>query len=995
MQRLKILLLTALFGLTTHNILFGQSNTATLSGRVIDDSGLPIEGAGLALLRVETGIIQEIKTDSVGEFLFPLVPPGSYELSVQQTGFKTEKRDGIVISASDRRRIDFTLSPGVVTETISVVADAAQTNSDSGTLGFVALNTQVQALPLASRNFDQLITLGTGIVRSRPGTVPSFSINGTSQYGYSLSLDGTDASAIEAPTTGDPSAGSSARLNTVSPESIEQLQVQTGTFSADSGRAAGALINVISRSGTNSLHGSLFEYFRNNSLDARNFFASSVTPLRQNQFGGSLGGPIVADRLFFFGNYEGSRARIPRQITANVPTAAFRALSPSVYQTYLDAVPLPTEAISGSLDTGIYRRTDRFRADENLLNLRTDYTSGADSIFVRYSQNKSETSSPTFLPGNRLTFPLTNYLATVGYTRILTASTFNELRLGWDRWDVPRENSTYEGGLGEITITGILTGSNAEGKLHFVDSTYTLADTLHHKVGRHSLRAGGEFRRLDSARTQRENPRFSYTSGAGFLANIPATVTLTYGNTGTGLRQYQTGLFVQDDWRLHPRVTLNLGLRYDYFSPLSELHGRMQNTGSDPFGPFLPKGSPLYNPDKNNFQPRIGFAWDVSGQQKTVLRGGFGAYTIALPPFFIWNASTIDPALPVSATYTPVDVPGLSYPLSGALAAANADPTGAAEAGLAPAIVSRFLIDRDRRDPYTLTWNLTVERQLSRNFLLQTSYVGTRTRKSQGSRALNLVDPVTKSRFDPLIGQISYSDSSNRRNYDALQISLRKRLSYGLVVNANYTWSHLILYGNEDSFGPSKNQDWDNLAASRGNSNLDVRHAFILDYSWEIPTRSWSQSGVGRQLLGGWVLSGVTALRSGLPVNILTGRDNRGNGFPSTQRANYLGGPIYADNQTLTNWFNPAAFVNPAAGTFGNIGYNIANGPIYVGVDVALAKRFVVWKENFLQFRVDAFNLPNRANFNNPDSNVNSATFGRITSALDPRQLQLSLRYQF
>lgn len=994
-MRILVQFLCVLITLAAPGALRAQHNTAMLSGRVLDSSGGIVASANLSLVQKQTGLTRDSKSDATGEFLFPLLPPGEYQLSARHNGFKTEQREGIIVAAGERNRIEVTLSPGAITETVSVVADAPQTNSDSSTLGFVTKSKEVQALPLASRNFDQLITLGTGIVRSRPGTLPSFSINGTSQYGYNLSLDGTDASAIESPTTGDPSAGSSARLNVVSPESIEQLEVQTGTFSADSGRASGALINIISRTGTNTFHGSLFEFFRNDKLDARNFFATSVTPLRQNQFGGSLGGPVIKNRLFFFGNYEASRARTPQFITANVPTESFRAKAPSFYQTYLNAVPLPTQPLANSTDAGLYTRTDVFKGDENLGNVRGDYVEGSNSVFLRYTLNKSETSTPTFLPANRLTFPLTNHLVSAGYTRVLGASMFNELRLGVDRWDLPRQNSTFAGGLGGITISGILTGTNTEGILHWVDTTYTLADTLHRHIGNHSLRAGGEFRRVDSARTQRANPQFAYTSAAAFLADTPSTVTITYGNRGTGLRQWQTGLFMQDDWRINSRLSLNLGLRYDYFTPLAELHGRMQNTGDNPYGPFLPRGTPLYNPDKNNFQPRIGFAWDASGRQKTIIRGGFGIYNIALPPFFIWSASTIDPALPVAATYTPVDYPGLAYPLSGALAAANRDPISALQAGLAPAVVSRFVIDRNRRDPYTMTWNLTAERQLTGNLVLQASYVGTRTLKSQGSEALNLIDPISKVRPSPGIGQITLSDNSDHRMYDALQLSVRKRYSHGLVMNANYTWSHVIIYGNEDSFGPSAVQDFSNIVSSRGTSALDVRHAFVIDHTWQIPTGSWVANNWTRQVLGGWSLSGITALRSGLPANILTGRDNRGNGFPNTQRPNYLGGSIYAANQNILNWFNPAAFANPLAGSFGNLGYDVANGPISVNVDIALARRFVLWHEQSLQFRADAFNLPNRANFNNPDTNINSPTFGRITSAGAPRQLQLSLRYQF
>jgi hypothetical protein len=468
-MRYILTLIFALIGLQLPT--FAQINTANLSGRVLDSSGATVANAELSLLQSKTGFARNTTSDERGSYLFPLLPPGEYEVTAEHAGFKLEKRHGIVLAAGDHGRLELSLSPGSITESVVVVSDAPQTNTESSALGFVAGTRAVQSLPLASRNFDQLIMLGAGIVRSRPGTVPSFSVNGTSQYGYSLSLDGTDASAIEAPTTGDPTAGSGARLNVVSPDSIEQLELQTATFAADSGRAAGAVINIISKSGTNQLHGTLYEYFRNDKLDARNFFSATKDPLRQNQFGGSVSGPIVKDRLFLFGNYEGSRARIGRQITSNVPTAALRDKAPSVFQTYLAAVPLPIEAIANNADVGFYRRSDRFKADEQLFNLRADYVDGPNSLFARYSLNKSETSVPNFIPANRLLYPLTNHLATISHTRLLGTASFNELRLGFDRWDVPRENSTYAAGLGSITVTGALSSNNAEGILHYVDST--------------------------------------------------------------------------------------------------------------------------------------------------------------------------------------------------------------------------------------------------------------------------------------------------------------------------------------------------------------------------------------------------------------------------------------------------------------------------------------------------------------------------------------------
>jgi hypothetical protein len=569
------------------------------------------------------------------------------------------------------------------------------------------------------------------------------------------------------------------------------------------------------------------------------------------------------------------------------------------------------------------------------------------------------------------------------------------MRVGWDRYDVPRHNTTFEGGTGGITISGVLTSPNNEGLLHWVPDTYTLSDTLTHRAGSHSLRAGFEARRLDSSRTQRANPNFSFTSAAAFLANTPASVSVTYGNLGTTLRQYQQGYFIQDDWHASRTLTVNLGLRYDYFSPLGAIDGRMVSTGDNPFGPFQPKGTPLSHPDRTNFQPRVGFAWDVFGNQKTVLRGGFGRYSVPATAFFIWNAATIDPRLPAVATYTPVDVPGLSYPLSGALLAAYQNPLGAVQAGLAPAVVSRFVLDPHKRTPYTLSADLTLERQLMSNVLLQVSLVATRGLHVPDTRALNLVNPLTGKRTDPSIGEIDLSENAGRRNYNALQIAVIKRFSHGLVANINYTWSHTIVYGGDDTISANAVQDWSNMRASRGTAGLDLRQFLVADLAWQIPVGRFAARSWQGALLGGWTLSSVVQIRSGIPVNLVTGRDNFGDGFPATQRPNYLGGSIYAANQSISRWFNTAAFANPAAGTFGNLGYDIANGPISVIINTGLTRQFTLYKEHSLLFRVDAFNLPNRANFLNPDGNINSATFGRITSADNPRQVQMSLRYRF
>lgn len=967
-----------------------QTTAGLIFGTARDATGAVLPGTTVKIMDTLTGLTRLEKTSDAGEYSVS-VPPGTYRVSFTAAGFSERVVERVPLSVNDKVHVDGQLAPGS-SETVTVTEGASPTNTASSELSRVISEREVASVPLNNRNFSSLFQLSTGIVQSKPNTTTSFSYGGTSQYGYNLSLDGTDASLIETPTPAD--GAGTGRLNTISIDAIREFQIETGSFSAVNGRATGAIVNLVSKSGSDAFHGTAFEYFRNNYLDALNKFATSATPLRQNQFGGSLGGPILKNKLFFFGNYEGSRALIGQIITSNVPTQSFRQAAPAVYAPYFAALPLPQTVVSST--TGVYRRQDNALYNENLADLRIDKINDRSDLFVRYTLTDSNDQAPSLFPSNPLVYPIKQHLATVGYTYSFSPVLLNDLRLGLDRFDNFRNNPRYGiNSLGSIVISGILPTGNTEGVLHTVDDTYTFFDTLTYKRGGHTLRTGFEERKLDAYRQQRSNPVWTYTTAAKFYANTPDNVRLNYGHTGNTLEQWQTGVFVQDDWRVQQRLTLNLGLRWDYFSPLFEKRGQFFNTGADPYGAFNPAGAQLYNKDWNNFQPRVGFSWDVYGTQKTVLRGGAGVYTIALPPFFIWNGATIDPSIPASATYTPSAALNISYPLTGRLAAANANPSLAASSGLAPATVSRSTIEQNERTPYTYNFNLTAEQALGANTLFQVGYVGSRSFKQPGAQALNLINPATGLRPNPAVGEIDLTTGIDRRNYNSLQTTLRRRFQHGLSFSANYTWAKLIIYGNEDAFGPGAVQDWDNPAGSRGPGALDVRHAVAIDTTWNVPIGGLNRYSVAKAVLGGWALTNIDLMRSGYPVNFLTGQDIRGNGFPNTQRPNYNGAPIAPVNKSVTNWFNKAAFSNPAKGTFGNVGYDAGRGPARIQVDLGIQRQFNLTERYYFAFRGEAFNLPNRVNYFLPDNNINSATFGQITSADNPRQLQLSLRFGF
>jgi outer membrane receptor protein involved in Fe transport len=973
-----------------------QVNTATLLGQISDVSGAVVQTAQVSATNLETNLKRLVATDAIGAYRIEALPIGRYTLSVTAAGFKTEAHSGIVLAAGDQVRIDFSLAPGAVSDRVDVSGDAGLVNTESSEIGAVTTPQKVESLPLNGRNFTQLVLLEPGVQSASVNGRTSFNINGSTQWGLNIALDGTDASFQESTTFGDPSGNS--LLNTVSVDSIQEFRVQSSTFSAETGRSSGGAINIITKSGTNEFHGSLYEYFQNDLLNARNFFAATKNELRQNQFGGTLGGPIRRNRLFFFGNYEEPRRIVGRLLSGLVPSAAFRASAPAVYQSYLQLLPLPTGPLS-SPNAGLAYRNDALLDNEKVYNIRADYVQDRSTTMLRYSQNQSSNSVPYLMASNRQDFTISNQLATLDNTYNLTPSTLNEFRLGFNHWVIPRLNSTFNAGVANsISVPSLISDGNFEGDLRFADTSYDILDTVGHQSGKHSLKAGFELRRLQSDRIQKQNPAYSYNTIADFLANTPASVRIIFGTPGIGLRQWQSGFFFQDDWHASSRVTVNLGLRYEYFTVPAEVAGRFYNVVSNPFGPFGSRGAPIYSPDRTDFEPRVGLAWDITGKQKTVIRSGFGVYKSPITPFAIFNLANVSPLEPFAFNATVQDIPGLTYPVSGGVAAAIANPSLAPQLGLLPAVEGRLIVDPHLRDTYTLMWNFSIQQALAKNFMLQTAYVGSHTLKAYDTESLNVINPATGFRPDPAIGEIVITQDDGRRIYDALQVSLQKRLSYGLFADAYYTYSHTLIYGGDDCCSGSTNnnvENYSNIAASRGDAGTDIRHQITFDYGWDIPFFRRNASRLLRETLGGWAVQGITNIRSGQALNIVTGADIAGDGDASSQRVNYLGGPVYGSPQTLGNWFNKAAFALPANGTYGNIGMDVARGPISVNFDTAFVKNVSLWHEHQLMFRADLFNIFNHSNFGNPNTTLTSPLFGQITSASSPRVVQLALKYRF
>ena len=553
---------------------------------------------------------------------------------------------------------------------------------------------------------------------------------------------------------------------------------------------------------------------------------------------------------------------------------------------------------------------------------------------------------------------------------------------------------------GWVEVAQVNLLSDFQSQIHFTTNSYTLADNFTWIRGKHTFKAGFEIRDVRSSRLQATNPTHFFNTLDDLIADRPTTIRLTFGNPGRGQTSTQSGLFVQDDWRFSRRLQLNLGLRYEYYSPIK---GPFNIQGSDPFGPFAPKGTPIFAPDRNNFAPRLGLVWDATGKQKTIVRAGAGITYAPQQPFFYYDMGFIDPRIPFNAVFSREDLPSnisMAFPFPQSFASSIIANPGGLPKNL---LLGRGLADYNRRDEYSGQWNLSLQHSVNESLAVQASYVG--------SRALHLMAVSVPNQFLPNngprpradIGDIVYREASGNSSYHALQVSANQRLKRGLTLDFYYTLARGMSYfGSDSNFGTGEGtvQDFSNIAASYGPKNSDVRHRWVFVHSYLIPTPdAIKQHAATRFVLSGWALQGIMSWRSGLPVNATSGVDFVGNRRVAGQRPDYVTGanPYSVDTNALT-WLNRAAYsnANPLAGhRFGTLGYNALRGPNAFSYDSAIHKQFNITEGHRIQFRLEMFNALNHVVFSNPDGNLAGPNFGRILSGSGGRNLQLALKYAF
>ena len=969
----------------------GAQDRASLNGTVIDATGALVTAAAVSLQSPDTGLRRATLTNDAGIYEIPSLPVGSYTLTITKPGFAPFRTEGIDLLFGQTRTIDARLQVGDVSSRVEVTATAEALNRTNAELGGVVEAPQIREIPIDGRNWATLMTLAPGAVNTGDGAQRSINFDGHSLDDSNFTFDGIDTSGVQEQTQ-----KADTRLN-VSLDSIQEFRVSSAVYTAESGAAGGAQINVVSKTGTNDYHGSVFEYLRNNVLDTRSpFDPTDIPPFRLNQFGAQFGGAIVKNKAFFFANYEGLRQELTNTMIGFVPNDAFRAqviaVSP-VLGPIVNAYPKGQIPVDENTDQVTVGEKNTTREDSGML--RFDYRfSDTSTSYVRYNIDNAYIDNPSDALGTRNVIPHVPQNLVLQFQHIFSPTLVNEVKFGVNRANY--HNWTY--GTSPISMTTENFDALSDNTLDSeIGTTFSYIDNLSWVRGRNNFKFGIDIRRirLNNSGNTITDSSIDFATLDDFIHNQADDITVLEGEGIRGDRRTFYMGYAQDDLKLTPQLTLNIGLRYEYYSVAHEILNRAAVVDIYGCGGFCPKGTPFYNPNPRDFGPRFGLAWAPAALNgKTVFRTGYGIYYGGNQ-----NDDFSDPMESAVPRYnvTSDDVPNLSYPI---------DPF------IQPqyALYSPKAIDRHRKDLSYQNWSFAVERDLPASFTGQIAYVGSVGRHLFDKYQVNLIDPATGTR--PLAGFSQFGLKANDANdsFNAMQISLQRRFVSGFAWQTQYMWSHGIADG---SIGSGTSVSFENMACrvcDRSDSPIDVRQTMTSNAIYELPfgpgRRYLNSRGLLANVFGGWQLSGIATASTGRPVNLTIKRKASAmlDGNTSSQRPDLVPGvSIYAANQTVDNWFNPAAFAVPANGTWGDLGRYIGRGPGYYEIDTALQKRFRLNERFALNVRAEAFNLFNHPIFDNPSGNLSSSGFGQITSILNtgavgtgtPRRVEFALRLDF
>ena len=1068
-----------------------QQETATISGTITDATGAVVPNAVVIVTNVQTGISVRTEATEAGTYVVPSLRPGDYSIAVESKGFQKTVRTGVTLQVAQVARIDVTLQTGALTESVEVVAATPLLDTLTSSRGSVIDQKKIVELPLNGRDYHQLALLSPGVLPGTPRLASVnfkgvLNVNGNRTFNNVFLLDGVDNISYS-----NSFRGENVQLVQPSIEALQEFKIQTNAYSAEFGRSSGAVVNATIKSGTNTVRGSVYEFVRNDSLDANNFFSNALgapKPKRErNQFGGAAGGPLVKNRTFWFGDYEGLRdlEGVPR--VRQVPTAAEKAglFSAAVFDPFTTGRPefsrnaqgqwvIPRErwdpvgaAIIGLIpdpnvaNSTIFASTPVTDTRTDQFDVRVDHQISPNmTLFGRYSFVDTLTFRPAPLEGLAEgsfndafgSNDMRSQGLAIGLTWTVSPTLVGDIRFGYSAGDYYTTPPNYgvdgpaqiglknvpsdpaiTGGVPKVNIQGFdAVGRHTSTPQFQTPRSWNPRATFSLNRGEHFIKFGGEFLHVQTrindlnatiGRMNFEN-RFTNRAVGDLLLGLPSQLALT-SYTVMDQGQDMQFYFVQDDYRVSPKLTANVGVRYEYATPPRERDNQFANfdpaTGTMIFatdGDVFDRA--LIHPDRNNFAPRVGFAY--TPMSRWVVRGGYGVfYTHTVrqgregllgfnPPYLVDNllqtGVTGAAAIASAAPFRLVN----GYP-SGLL-----DPTT-----LAPTI-SRRAQDANQRTPYIQQYNIGVQYELRSDIVLDVAYVGNKGTKLNGFRNLNQRAVITNpdgsqaagNRPYPAFGDIQWMENRVSSTYKSLQLRLEKRFTNGLTGNVSYTLGE-ALSGAPDHISTSgggagidtgvfrEPQDGNNLRAEYGPTEFDIRHRFVASYIWELPFgrgRHWGNSWNRAMDLafGGWQVTGIHVLQSGLALTAtLSGANVVNLGGERRARPNLVGEPELSESQrTLARWFNTdafAAFAVPQA--FGNAGVGIMRGPGVANFDFTFAKNFQVTDRRYFQFRTEIFNAFNHPNFGPPNIARDSSGFGQILSAAPARIIQFGVKFYF
>ena len=1039
MHRTSILVLSL-----AASVLCAQSTDASLSGRVTDPSGARIVGAKVAAIHSGTNARYETPTNASGEYDLPILPPGSYRIEIEAPGFKKLFDLEVVLHVQDAPNMDFEMTVGSITESITVEGGAPLLNTSDASVSTLIGNQFVENLPLNGRSFSSLIELTPGVALTPANQYEQgqFSVNGQRPDANYFLVDGVSANlgsgssnfgqggAGQLPATS--AFGGTSSL--VSLDALDEFRIETSTFAPEYGSSPGAQVSVLTKSGTNALHGTAFEYFRNDVLDANDWFADHddlpKSPLRQNDFGGVIGGPILKDNSFFFGSYEGVRVRQPLIANTYVPTLATLQSAPAAVQPLLNAFPRPTPN-GQDFGNGTAAFTAGYSDPSSLdsYSLRVDYRPiRSVTVFARYSDAPSTIAQRG---GGHFQTEYSNILhtsdrfesLTIGSSQAITARLINEFRLNLsgsrgesfltlDNFGgaVPppdsvlypsfaSSNSGFFSFYGDFNPYGLSfdTGKIANNLQHQINVT----DSLSSVIGTHQLKFGLDYRRLrpeENALTYQLEYEFGSLQAvladsveAAFIGSRTADVQLIISNWS---------LFAQDTWNVTRNLTINYGVRWEYNAAPTSPNGTLPFTvmGLDNLATaqLAPSGTPLWHPQWDDFAPRLGVAWRP--RSNLVLRAGTGI-------FYDLGYSAVTDAMTAFPYVQDELIFGTSFPLSSAAATPPPFTTSPPASYVAVVDPNHFL-------PRTYEWNAAIEQSLGKADVFTLTYIGAGGRKLMRQDLYNAPNPEFSGEFD-LMRNGATSD------YDALQAQFSHRMAHGLQTLLSYTWGHSIDDVSSDVYFLSVPPGDSPESGERGPSDYDIRNTFSGAVSYDIPG---PREGAAKPILGGWSTDSIIYIRSAPPVNVVTGQDPFNTGFLSgaygVTRPNLVPGvSLYLNESNAPGGkvINAAAFTIPATSVQGDLGRNALRGFGATQLDLTLRRQFNLFDRHSLQVRGDLFNIFNHPNFGPPTNYLSSPLFGQSTQMLagslgsggqggglnplyqigGPRSIQLALKLQF